>query len=178
LSVERVEVLERVESRWRVRVLLEVSAPPRGFTVGFVGEDGTPLGPAVVAAEGMGREVVVEVRGPCTLPPGTVARVVLYTDGIPAETCEVVVARRRGLHAWLSADSRLPLVSKSQPEPLRASDRARLQQRWCWFAAEDEAAQACAHEVPLPDDLRDMLAEFGVDEDDVSDELRATLRGG
>ena len=176
MSVERVEVLERADSRWRVRVVLGESAPLRGFTVGFVGEDGNPLGPAVVAPEGVGRDAILDVRGPCTLPPGTVARVVLYVDGVPAETCEVVVARRRGLHAWLSADDRLPLVSRAQPEPLSPSQRRCLAERWCWFAAEGELpAAGCG--AALPDELRDMLAEFGVNADEVSPELAESLRG-
>ena len=172
MSALAVEVLERVESRWRVRVVL--SAPPaRGYTVGFVGEDGAPLGPAVVAPEGAGETEIVEVRGPCSFPPGAVVRVVLHTEGGPVQTHDVVVARRRGLHFWLSAGGRLPLVSRAEPEALGAAARARLAARWCWFGAPEDS-RPCPTLDPA---LKEMLEECGVDPDSVTGEVLEALRG-
>lgn len=169
------EVLERVDSRWRVRVDLPVGAPVRGFTVGLVGPDGIPLGPAVVGPESPGARVVLEVRGPRELPPGAIARIVVHIEGGPVLTHEVVLARRRGLHAWLSADGRLPVTSTAEVAPLAPADRRQLARRWCWL--QSESAATAKPTEPLSAELRDMLADFDVDADDVSDELCDRLRG-
>ena len=173
----KLEVLDRVDQRWRVRVHLPEGEACRGFTVGFVGEDGAPLGPAVVGPEGACGACVVEVRGPCTLPPGAVARLVVHTTAGGELTCDETAAQRRGLHAWLNADSRLPLVSRAEPESLGVTARRRLGARWCWLAPEDLPGGTRPSE-PVPPDVRDMLAEFGVDADEVSEELVNQLRAG
>lgn len=170
------EVLERVDSRWRVRVDLPVGAPVRGFTVGLVGPDGIPLGPAVVGPQSPGASVVLEVRGPCQLPPGAIARIVVHIEGGPVLTHEVVLARRRGLHAWLNADGRLPITSTAEVSALASGDRRQLARRWCWLQTESDATVAKPAK-PLSAELRDMLADFDVDADDVSDELCDRLRG-
>ncbi len=155
-------MLDRIESRWRVRVVPPPELPLRGFTVGLVGEDGLPLGPAVVAAPDAGPEWVLEVRGPCSLSPGTIARVVLHTEGGGASVVDVVVARRRGVQAWLAADGILPVMSKAEFQPLAAGERKRLGRRWCWTAP--AAAEECGAE--LSDELKDALAHLGVDLDE------------
>lgn len=169
------EVLERVDSRWRVRVELPMGVPVRGFTVGLVGPDGVPLGPAVVGPESPGAIVILEVRGPCQLPPGAIARIVVHLEGGPVLTHEVVLARRRGLHAWLSADGRLPITSTADVAPMGTKDREQLARRWCWFAA--QPTRGTKGSDLLSAELRDMLAELGVDADDVSDEVCNRLRG-
>jgi hypothetical protein len=158
-----------------VRVSLPEGPRTGGLTVGLVGEDGVALGPAVVAPEGCLDCVEVEVRGPCHLPPGAVARVVVHGGAGEATTHETVLAQRAGLHAWLMADARLPLTSRAELKPLAAEDRRRLAERWCWFGSE-APAEACDC-ASLPAELRDMLSEFGVDADEISEELAATLRG-
>ncbi len=160
-----VEVQDRVEGRWHIRVVPPPEVALRGFTVGLVGEDGVPLGPAVVAAQDAGPAWLLEVRGPCTLPPGAIVRVILHGDGRDVMTFDTVVALRQGLHAWLSADAQLPLVSRAEFEPLGPEDRARLAARWCWLQTRAEAEKgACP---PLSAEVQDMLSEMGVDVDDV-----------
>ncbi len=170
-----VELLAWRDSRWRVRISLPAGLAVGGLTVGFVGEDGRALGPAVVAPGGSASSVELEVRGPCRLPPGAVARVVVHGAGGEATTHESVLAVRQGLHAWLKADSCLPVASRAELKPLGAADRRRLAERWCWFGGSTHAAAECGDST-LPDDLRSMLDEFGVDPDDVSEELVASLR--
>ena len=155
------EVLDWVDARWRVRVDLPPGVVVRAFTVGLLGEDGAPLGPAVV----------VEVRGPCPLPPGAVARIVVDVEGGAVLSLEMVVARRRGLHAWLSAAGLLPVTSNAALESLTATEKRQLARRWGWLA------EAEAPPPSLDPDLREMLAEFGVDPTDVTEELSAQLRG-
>ncbi|MSQ01484.1 MAG: hypothetical protein EXR71_06280 [Myxococcales bacterium] len=156
-----VEVQDRVEGRWRIRVVPPPDEALRGFTVGLVGEDGVPLGPAIVAAPDAGPEWLLEVRGPCTLPPGAIVRVILHGDGRDVTISDVVVARRRGLHAWLSAHAQLPLGSRAEFEPLKSEDRLRLAARWCWMQAD---SAPCS---PLSAEAQDILSEMGVDVDDV-----------
>lgn len=165
------EVLDWVDARWRVRVDLPPGVVVRAFTVGLLSENGAPLGPAVVGPEAPEASVVVEVRGPCPLPPGAVARIVVDVEGGAVLSLEVVLARRRGLHAWLSADGLLPVTSNAALESLTGAEKRQLARRWGWFAGA-EAPQA-----DLDPDVRDMLAEFGVDPADISDELSAQLRG-
>ena len=175
----QVELLAWRESRWRVRVSLPAGVVASGLTVGFVGEDGRALGPAVVAPGGCVSSVEAEVRGPCRLPPGAVARVVVHGADGEATTHEIMLALRVGLHAWLKADARLPPASRAELRALDAAEKRQLAMRWCWFAPPAAAAKAeadCGCEA-LPDDLRSMLSEFGVDADELSEEVAATLRG-
>ncbi len=165
------EVLDWVDARWRVRVDLPPGVVVRAFTVGLLGEDGAPLGPAVVGPEAPGASVMVEVRGPCPLPPGAVARIVVDVEGGAVLSLEMVVARRRGLHAWLSAAGLLPVTSNAALESLTATEKRQLARRWGWLA------EAEAPPPSLDPDLREMLAEFGVDPTDVTEELSAQLRG-
>ena len=158
-----VEVQDRVEGRWRIRVVPPPEMALHGFTVGLVGEDGVPLGPAVVAAQDAGPDWRLEVRGPCTLPPGAIVRVVLHGDGRDVMIFDTVVARRTGLHAWLSANAQLPLVSRAEFEALDRGARKRLAARWCWLQPQSEAG-ACS---PLTAEAQDLLSEMGVDVDDV-----------
>lgn len=160
----RVEVLDRVDARWRVRVVPPPDLQLRGFTVGLVGEDGLPLGPAVVAAPECGPEWLIEVRGPCSLAPGTIARVILHVEGGEAVTYDVGLARRRGLQAWLAADGLLPVMSHAEPQRLSAAARRALTNRWCWVAPEG-GPPACGAEFSA--ELRDVLSDLGVDVEDV-----------
>lgn len=161
----RVEVLDRVEARWRVRVVPPPDLHLRGFTVGLVGEDGLPLGPAVVAAPEAGPEWTIEVRGPCTLAPGTIARVVLHLHDGEALTYDVGLARRRGLQAWLAADGLLPVISRAEPQRLSPAARRALARKWCWAAPEQEEGACAAPELSA--ELRDVLSDLGVDLEDV-----------
>jgi len=172
----QVELLAWRDSRWRVRVSLPPGSLAGGLTVGFVGEDGVALGPAVVAPEGCTTSVEVEVRGPCRFPPGAVARVVVHGAGGEATTHESVLALRAGLHAWLKADSRLPLVSRAELRAFTAAESRKLADRWCWAGRGAVVEPGCGCEG-VPDDLRSMLSEFGVDADELSEEVAASLRG-
>ena len=174
-----VELLAWRDSRWRVRVSLPAGHAVGGLTVGFVGEDGRALGPAVVAPEGCASSVEVEVRGPCRLPAGAVARVVVHGARGEATTHETVLAQRAGLHAWLKADARLPVVSRSEPRALTAAEVRELADRWCWFGGDTPCAdsEADSGAEALPDDLRSMLDEFGVNADDLSEEVAVSLLG-
>ncbi len=174
----QVELLAWRDSRWKVRVSLPPGIVAMGLTVGFVGEDGVALGPAVVAPEGCLASVEVEVRGPCRLPPGAIARVVVHGAGGEATTHEIVLALRAGLHAWLKADSRMAVISRAQPRSLSAGESRTLGDRWCWLGPSNVSApgEVCGCER-VPDDLRSMLSEFGVDADELSEEVAASLRG-
>ncbi len=172
----KLTVLDRQDMRWRLQLELSPTLPIRGLTVGLVGEDGRPLGPAVVAQPAPGGLVEVNVRGPCTLPPGTVARVTLDIEGEPAVTHELVVDRRRGLHAWLHADGDLPVDSPGELQALSASEMRKLSRAWCWLGVPEAVAPAPDCGCP-PDAMIDLLRDCGVDVDDISPELAEQLRG-
>jgi len=171
----KLTVLDRVDMRWQVQLELSPALPVRGLTVGLVAEDGRPLGPAVVAHPGESGLVELSVRGPCTLPPGTVARVTLDIEGQPAVTHDLVVDRRRGLHAWLHADGALPLESTAELQALSSSEARRLARAWCWLGQPEPEEPDCGC---APDDMKSLLRDCGVDVDDLSPELAEQLRGG
>ncbi len=170
----KLTALDRVDTRWRMQFDLSSQLAVRGLTIGLVAEDGRPLGPAVVAqADGSG-VVSADVRGPCTLPPGTVARVVLDLEGEPPVVHELLVDRRRGLHAWMHADARLEVGSTAEVAPLAASDARALARVFCWLSPE-ESAEAADCGCPPPE-MADLLAECGVDVNDISADLAQHLR--
>lgn len=170
----KLRALDRVDTRWRMRFDLSSALSVRGLTIGLVAEDGRPLGPAVVAqADGSG-EVSVDVRGPCTLPPGTVARVVLDLDGEPPLVHEILVDRRRGLHAWLHADAHLEVSSGAPLAPLSPGEGRALARVFCW-AGPPEVDLSAECGCPPPE-VADLLAECGVDVNDISPELAEQLR--
>ena len=168
---------ERVDLRWRIRLEMPAGVPLSGLTAGLLADDGRPLGPAVLAPAPTSDEVEVDVRGPCSLPQGTFLRVVLDVVGESPITHDLLVARRRGLHAWLHADSRLPVVSDGKLAGLSLSERRRLGAEWCWIAppADDASCAPCGS--ALPDDMSDLLRDMGVDVDEISPELVEQLRG-
>lgn len=162
--------LGRVADRWRVRVALPDGVRPRGLTVGLWDESGQLLGPVVVAPEDAGSCWVAELRGPCQLPPGTLVRATLDTeDGFTVEE-DLGVDPRKGLHAFLHADGRLPVQSAPTGAALSGRETAALARYFPWICA-------CPTGAPAEDDdLAELLSAFGVDAADLSEELRATLR--
>jgi hypothetical protein len=177
--------LGRVASRWRVRVELPLGFRPRGLTVGLWGEDDKPLGPAMVAPAGTDRVWDVELAGPSPLPPGTLVRCMADVDGGAPMVYWLGVDRRRGLHAFLHADGRLPVDSDCVGSALGPKDIARLAAAFPWVRAEAPTVDAApeddgAHDGPsaaddgLTPELRAMLREeFGVDDDDLLDFMKS-----
>lgn len=185
--------LGQLRERWRVRVELAPGFRPRGLTVGLVSEAGRSLGPVVVMPEDVGCCWVADLRGPCPLPPG--AKVVATADlcGGGMLVQDVCVDARRGLHAFLHGDGRLPLETDPVPEPLDKRDLSRLAAAFPWIAACGGPAAgpsvidtvgACAERpvagdaaTAAEDDLLDMLREdFGVDVDDLDEDVLDALR--
>jgi hypothetical protein len=168
---------ERVDLRWRSTLELPAGVPLSGLTVGLLSDDGRPLGPAVVAPVPEGSEVVVDVRGPCSLPQGATLRVTIDVSGEGPVTHDLRVARRRGIHAWLHADSCLSVESSGKFVGLSLAQRRLAGKEWCWLApADDEpGCTPCASES-LPDEMAELLRDFGVDVDELSPELAGQLK--
>lgn len=174
----RLVAFERVDLRWRLHLELPSGLALSGLTAGLLTEDGRPLGPAVVSPVPDGSEIVVDVRGPCSLPQGTVVRVTLDVVGESPITHDLLVARRRGLHAWLHADAKLSVESSHKLEGLTLSHRRQLASEWCWVApATDELGGCAPCGESLPDEMADLLRDMGVDVEEISSELRDQLRG-
>ena len=174
----RLVSFERVDLRWRLHLELPGGVLLSGLTAGLLTEDGRPLGPAVLAQAPEGTELVVDVRGPCSLPQGTVLRVTLDVVGESPITHDLLVARRRGLHAWLHADAKLTVESDHQLVGLTHGNRRLLANEWCWIAPPgDEMGANSACVDALPDDMADLLRDMGVDVEEISSELRDQLRG-
>lgn len=183
---QRLTFLGRVASRWRVRIEIPEDLRVQGLTVGLWAEDGRPLAPSVVLPEAGAGVHEVEVGGPAALPAGAEVRCI--ADVLDGEPCTVVVGtdRRRGLHAFLHGDLRLPVSSNELvPVALRAEEAARLASAYPWLArvkpsthgplAPDIAACGTGAD---PEDVLAMLREdFGVDVEDMDDDVLASLKG-
>lgn len=166
---------ERVDLRWRLHLELPSGVALSGLTAGLLTEDGRPLGPAVVTPAPDGTEVTVDVRGPCTLPQGTVARITLDIVGESPIAHDLLVASRRGFHAWLHADTKLSVESEGKLEGLTSAHRRALAAEWCWMAPDPATHSPCNESVP--DEMADLLRDLGVDVDEISPEVREQLRG-
>ncbi len=177
--------LGRVANRWRVHVDLPPGFRPRGLTVGLWGEDDKPLGPAVVAPPGVEGAWEAELAGPTPLPPGTLVRCMADVDGGSPMVYWLGVDRRRGLHAFLHADGRLPVESECAGAALATREVDRLANAFPWVRPEPppatpKAARTCvdlpSDEDPLSPELRALLKEeFGVDVDN-DDELMDLMK--
>ncbi|MDP2308328.1 MAG: hypothetical protein Q8P18_20075 [Pseudomonadota bacterium] len=177
--------LGRSAGRWRVRVDLPPGLCLRGLTVGLWGEDDKPLGPAVVAPAGTVGVWEAEVAGPAPLPPGALVRCMADFGEHSCCVYWLSVDRRRGLHAFLHADGRLPVESDCVGSALSLKEIARLARAFPWVRPEPPAAAACGArrtvaqalaedlgEDSLSPELRDLLKdEFGVDVDAEDDPL-------
>ena len=172
----RLTVIGRVENRWQVRLVF-AGGVPDGLTVGLVAESGAALGPAVVAAGPHGDDVLVELRGPCTLQPGTFVRCVAHGGEGATDTFEIGLDRRHGLHAYLHADGRLPVDSRVVGASLSPAETERLARVFPWIlGCPDDDAPAAPPGVP-GDELLDMLREeFDVDVDELDEETRDSLK--
>ncbi len=179
--------LGRGASRWRVRVELPVGPRPRGLTIGLWGEDGVPLGPAVVAPANTPRVWEAELAGPLQLPPGTQVRCIADLEGGPPEEVWLGVDRRRGLHAFLHADGWLPVTSTCAGVALGSSEIRRLAEAFPWMLPDPAVADAAvapadlgavaAGTEALPVGLRELLAEeFGVDVEALDEETLAFMK--
>lgn len=173
--------LGRVANRWRVRVELPAGFRPRGLTVGLWGEDDKPLGPAVVAPADVGGVWEAELAGPSPLPTGTLVRCMADVDGGAPVVYWLGVDRRRGLHAFLHADGRLPVDSSASGSALGAKELALLARAFPWVRAEAPPAppRAAAPEADRDEDdgltpeLRALLRdEFGVDDADLQEFMK------
>lgn len=165
----------RADNRWQVRVDVPCERAISGLTLALYGEEGRPLGPLVVQPVSGGGTFTVDLRGPCSLPPGTVVRCVADIEGGGAIEETLPVDRRRGLHAFMHADARLPLSSRVRGEGFSNGERRRLQGAFPWLAA-CEAAEAPPPVAETEPDLVSLLRdEFGVDVGD--EELRELLKG-
>jgi hypothetical protein len=169
--------LGRAASRWRVRVELAPGFHPQGLTVVLWGEDGKPLGPAVVAPANTPAVWEVELAGPVPLPPGTQVRCMADIDGAAPEVCWLGVDRRRGLHAFLHADGRLQVDSTCDGAALVPREVELLARAFPWVRAVPVPTCGTAARPVTPGDelspaLRDLLKdEFGVDVDALDDDL-------
>lgn len=163
--------LGRSCDRWRVRVELDDPSAVRGLTVSLVAENGRPLGPAVVAPADIGVCWVADIRGPPHLPPGTIVRATADGEwGVVQE--EIGVDPRRGLHAFLHADARLPLDNKPRGAALSGKETARLGRLFPWMCG-------CAPPTPVDEDeVSALLREMGVNPGEVDPDLVAELRKG
>ena len=130
-----VTFLGRSQSRWRVRVDLAEVEDASALTIGLVDESGRELGPAMVAPAPVERCCLVELNGPADLPPGTVVRCVADRSAGPPLQEEVGVDARRGLHAYLNADARLPLISRAEFQAVEGEDYERLVSVLPWLRA-------------------------------------------
>ena len=163
--------LGRGFDRWRVRVDAGVCRSLAGLTVSLVNEQGRAIGLPVVAPEEAGRCWVAELSGPAQLPPGTVVRAVAEQDGCVVAS-EVGVDARRGMHAFLHADARLPLESDPKGTAMTAREASRLGAVFPWVCG-------CPSDVPGPDgedELDAMLREFDIDPADLNEALLGALR--
>lgn len=163
--------LGRTCDRWRVRVEAGACRELAGLTVSLVTESGRALGPSVVAPEGAGPCWIAELRGPPQLPPGTVVRAVAEVDGSVIAK-EVGVDPRRGLHAFLHADARLPVETEVKGAALTAREANRLGKVFPWVCGCGPPAGADAG----GDDLDAMLREFDIDPADLDEALLGALR--
>jgi hypothetical protein len=180
--------LGRVANRWRIRVDLPPGLQPRGLTVGLWREDGRPLAPSVVAPTGVSGAWEAELGGPCNLPAGAELRCIADIDGGEPLVVTLGVDLRRGLHAFLHADQRLRGEPTPKPSAVTPSELDRLAHAFPWVCpTKPDACEAGGRlrdesaDVPAgaPSDLLDMLKnDFGVDLDDVDEELLAHMRGG
>jgi len=160
--------LGRHDTRWRVR--LELGFCPKGVTMGLLSENGKPLGPAQVAPPEGRHSFTVELSGPCQLPAGAVVRCTIDTEcGIWIK--DFPLDQRRGLHAFLHADARLPVDSSEPIRALSAGERGRLTELLPWMAHTPKAAGCCEGSG----DLIGMLKDFGVDVDALDSGLKETL---
>ena len=108
---------------------------------------------------------------PPQLPPGTVARAVAELDGCVVAG-EVGVDARRGMHAFLHADARLPLENDPKGAAMTAREATRLGAVFPWVCG-------CPSDVPGPDgddDLDAMLREFDIDPADLNEALLGAFR--
>lgn len=177
--------LGRSAGRWRVRVDLPPGLCPSGLTVGLWGEDDKPLGAAVVAPAGTTGAWEAEVAGPVPLPPGALVRCMADFEENNSCVYWLGVDRRRGLHAFLHADGRLPVDSDCTGTALSIKEVARLAQAFPWVRPEPPPVAECGTrrtvaealaedlgEDTLSPELRELLKdEFGVDVDAEDDEL-------
>lgn len=168
--------LGRVGGRWRVRVDLPPGIPISGLTLGLFGDDGRALCPQIVAPGGEEGCFIAELGGPCTLPHGTVVTCVAdLADGRELRTT-TSVDRRRGLHAFLHGDAKLPLVSRAEFESLTSREQRRIGHSFPWVST----CRTCSAPVAAnDDDLMAMLREeFDVDPDDLDEDLLSMLGRG
>ncbi len=181
--------LGRCDNRWRVRVDLPAGVEVEGLTLALVGEDGRALGPLVVAPIDGASTYTFDLRGPCDMPPNTVVRCVADLVGGGALADVLVLDRRRGLHAFMHADARLPLESKSRGEGLSNTERRRLGAAFPWLVGCPEGVVA-EHSVPeaeadpefspdpglSPDILSMLRDDFGVELDETDADLTGVVR--
>jgi len=176
----KLTLLGRSADRWKVRVELGEGFHPTGLTVALVTESGRCLGPLVVIPPTSGRCFVAEVRGPETMPPGTVIEATVDTEEGETLHTTLGVDPRNGLHAFLHADGRLPLESNPVGTALSRKELQRLATHFPWVrgcCTKAEEADAAPPEEEGSDPLVDMLKnEFDIDPDDLDDELLEALR--
>jgi hypothetical protein len=171
--------LGRVANRWRVRVEVPEGLRLRGLTVGLWGEDGRPLGPAVVAPQGLGADFEAELAGPCPLPAGAQVRCVADVEDVQPIEQSIGLDRRHGLHAFLHADLRLDLLPVPKGAAVTREESRRLARAFPWISREPPAAaeppvvDAVATSPAPAEDLRSMLKDLGVE--DVDEELLREL---
>ncbi|MFZ5476098.1 MAG: hypothetical protein ACOZNI_04930 [Myxococcota bacterium] len=161
--------LGRVANRWRVRVEVPEGLRLRGLTVGLWGEDGRPLGPAVVAPHGLGSAFEAELSGPCPLPAGAQVRCVADVEDIQPIEQSIGVDRRHGIHAFLHADQKLQLDPVPAGAAVTRAETRRLASVFPWMCRGAPAAEV----EPAASDLRSMLKDLGVE--DVDEELLREL---
>jgi hypothetical protein len=102
--------------------------------VGLWGEDGRPLAPSVVVPHHGAGVVEAELGGPATLPPGAEIRCIADTAEGDAVVVTIGTDRRRGLHAFLHGDLRIP-CSSAEPTAaaLDKAATARLARAYPWL---------------------------------------------
>ncbi len=196
---QRLTFLGRVASRWRVRIEIPDDLSVEGLTVGLWGEDGRPLAPSVVVPHHGAGVVEAELGGPAALPPGAEIRCIADTADGGSVVVTIGTDRRRGLHAFLHGDLRIP-CSSNEPasSSLDKAATARLARAYPWLVPDRAPepprterraggerrrpeATAVAPEpvsppnVSSPEDVLDLLRDLGVD---VDDDLLDSLRSG
>lgn len=151
----------------------------------LVGEDGRALGPLVVQPIDGATTYTFDLRGPCDMPPGTVVRCVADVEGGGAIEEVLVIDRRRGLHAFLHADARLPVTSKARGEGLSRTERRRLAAAFPWVCTNAVPADPPPVVTPIepnedptlsPDVLSMLRDDFGVELDEIDEDLTGLLR--
>lgn len=177
--------LGRNADRWRVRVVCDEGFEPLGLTVALMSESGRLLGPAVVVPRGTRGCMTAELRGPTPLPLGTLMVATADTQEGATFQVAVPVDTRRGLHAFLHADGRLPLETNPSGSALSRRELTKLAVRFPWVKPCCEGAEGAAvggggaHSSPQQEDadqLRAMLQnEFDIDPEDIPDELTDEL---